>query len=154
MNINFKNLYFDLDIADVLTSIGIEVKIGSTVIQWAHSFGDLGGEPEGLDCTPLSALVRMQKAGLVEQENWTVDYWFNEDDYSAIETLKSAQTSSTITVTFHNAGSGSGSTGTVFTNSGVVRANYLTGQEVNQVAEGHAVIELSGANGWVMTPAS
>ena len=153
MNINFKTLYFDttFDIADVLTSIGIEVKIGTTLIKWAHSFGDLGGEPEALDCTPLSALVRMQKAGLVEQENWTVDYWFNEEDYQAIETLKSAQGSTEISVTFHNAGTG---TGTKFTNSGVVRANYLTGQEVNQVAEGHAVIELSGANGWTMTPAT
>lgn len=150
MNIDFKTLYFaNLDIADVLTSIGIEVKIGSTVINWAHSFSDLGGEPEGLDCTPLSSFVRLQKAGLVEQENWTVDYWFNEDDYSAIEALKNASSSSTVTVTFDK---GSGTTGTIFTNSGVVRANYLTGQEVNAVAEGHCVIELSGE--WTMTPAA
>lgn len=140
----YKILYFappTLDIADVLTSVGCTVAIGDTTIGWAYEFGDLGGEPEGLDCTPLSAKVRMQKAGVTEQENWTLDYYYNKDDYDAIETLRKGSTSSKITITF--------SDGTKFENNGKVTANYLTGQSVNGVAAAHAVIELSNQEGWV-----
>lgn len=140
----YKILYFappTLDIADVLTSVGCTVKLGETTIGWAYEFGDLGGEPENLDCTPLSAKVRMHKAGVIEQENWTVDYYYNKDDYDAIETLRKAGTSSAITVTF--------SDGTKFANTGKVTANYLTGQTVNGIAAAHVVVELGNADGWV-----
>ena len=144
--IDYRTLYFadDLDIADVLTSIGVTVKIGETEIKWAHDFGDLGGEPEGLDCTPLSAKVKMEKAGLVEQEKWTVDYYFNDGDYQALEELKKQDKSSNIEVAFAD--------GTKFTNTGKVSANYLSGQGVNGIADAHAVIELSGADGWTYVP--
>ena len=140
--LNFRNLYFadDLDIADVLTSVGITIKIGDTEVKWAHDFGDLGGEPEGLDCTPLSAKVKMEKAGLVEQEKWTVDYYMNDGDYKAIEALKAKTESSPIEVKFAD--------GTKFTNTGKVSANYLSGQGVNGIADAHAVVELSNADGW------
>lgn len=144
--INYKILYFaapELDIADVLTSVGCTVTIGETTIGWAYEFGDLGGEPEGLDCTPLSAKVRMQKAGVVEQENWTLDYYYNKTDYDAIEALKTGGTSSAITITFAD--------GTKFANNGKVTANYLTGQSVNGIAAAHAVIELSNQDGWKKT---
>lgn len=144
---DYKNLYFaddELDISKVLTSVGVTVKIGNVTIKWAHDFGDLGGEPEGLDCTPLSAKVKMQKAGLVEQDNWTVDYYYNNDDYQALETLKKADSVSDISVTF--------SDGTKFTNKGKVSANYLSGQGVNGIADAHAVVELSNPDGWNMTP--
>lgn len=137
-------LYFaDLDIADVLTSVGITITVGETEIMWAHDFGDLGGEPEGLDCTPLSARVKMEKSGLIEQEKWTVDYYFNKGDFNALEALKAQTQSTTIKVKFAD--------GTAFTNTGKVSANYLAGQSVNGVADAHAVIDLSGANGWQMT---
>lgn len=44
--LNFKNLYFapvQLDIADVLTTVGVTIAIGTagseTVIKWAHDCG-------------------------------------------------------------------------------------------------------------------
>lgn len=140
--LNYKDLIFagpttvELDIADVLTSVGVQVSIGETVIKWAHDIGDLGGEPEGLDCTPLSSKVHLEKSGVENQEKWTVDYFFNDEDYSFLETQKAAKTSQEIKVTFDD--------GTSFTNKGVVSANYLSGQTVNNVSDAHAVIELSG----------
>jgi hypothetical protein len=135
------DFYFDLDIGDVLTTVGVTVKVGSTTINWAHDFGDLGGEPEGLDCTPLSSLVHLEKAGVVEQEKWTVDYYFNATDYDAIEALKTAGTTQTLEVSFPG--------GVKFTNSGKVAANYLSAGSVNSVQDAHCVIELSA--GWVKT---
>ena len=146
--LNFKTLYFppvQLDIADVLTTVGVTVAIGTagseTVIKWAHDVGDFGGEPSGLDCTPLSSLVHMEKSGVVEQEQWEVDYFYNDDDYDTLEGFKSAATSQNIVVTMNN--------GTKFTNTGVVTANYLTGLSVNGMTEAKAVINLGNAQGWV-----
>ena len=132
-----------LDIADVLTTVGVTVKIGTTQIMWAHDFGELGGEPEGLDCTPLTALVHMEKSGVIEQEKWTVDYYFNSDDYDALEALKTAGTTSAIEVAFPG--------GVKFTNSGRVVGNYLSAGSVNTVQDAHCVIELSSATGWTKT---
>ena len=144
--INYKIMYFaapELDISKILTSVGCTVAIGETTIAWAYEFGDLGGEPENLDCTPLSSKVRMNKAGVIEQENWTLDYYYNKADFDAIETLKKGGTSSPVIVTF--------SDGTKFENQGKVTANYLTGQTVNGIAAAHAVIELSNSEGWTKT---
>lgn len=145
--LDFKTLYLaqgEHDIANVLTSIGITVSIGGTVILWAHTFGDLGAEPESLDCTPLSAKVSLSKSGLQQMDTWTLDYWFNKPDYQALQTLiESTKTESKeVVIQFDD--------GTKFTNQGRVTSNYLTGQSVGQVAEGHATVELSNPEGWVM----
>lgn len=143
---NYKNLYFDdpqLDIADVLTSVGVTVKIGTSIIAWAHDVSDFGAQPEGLDCTPLSSKVHLEKSGVIEQEQWTVDYYFNEDDYNAIEALKGGTTSSNLEVAMND--------GSKFTNKGTVSANYVSGFGVNGMVDAHAVVNLSGE--WTFVPA-
>ena len=139
---NYKTLYFDgntLDISDVLTTKGEHVTVGGTEIFWAHSYGDLGGVPDGLDCTPLSAEQQMQKAGVEQVEQWTVDYYWNQDDHTTLETAKAGGTSVAIVVQDADGGT--------WTNSGTVAGNYKGGGSVNQMAEGHAVFNLSGK--WV-----
>lgn len=148
---DFKHLYFPdpeptpaLDIADVLTTVGEHVYVGGTEIFWAHSYGDLGGEPEGLDATPLSSTVKLEKAGLQEQEQWTIDFYWNADDFSTLNTAKTAGTSVVLKVEMND--------GSYFTNNGTVNAVYKTGGSVNAMAEGHAVCNLSGE--WAYTAAS
>lgn len=146
---DYKTLYFDavnLDISKALTSVGVTIKVGSTIIKWAHDCGDFGGTPSGLDCTPLASLVHMEKSGVVEQEQWEVSYYLNEDDYDALEALKGASTTSTIEVSFPN--------GMKLTNSGTLSANFATGLQVNGMADAKAVFNLSNANGWVKTSAT
>ena len=52
--LNFKHLYFaesDLHIDEVLTSVGVSVKLGKTTpveIHWCYSFTALGGDKEQL----------------------------------------------------------------------------------------------------------
>ena len=56
--IDYKTLYFandEYDISQVQTTVGITITVGAAKILWANTAGDLGGEPESLDCTPLSA---------------------------------------------------------------------------------------------------
>lgn len=145
---DYKHLYFanpdpELDITDVLTTVKTFVKIDGTLIKWAHTIGDLGAEPESIDCTPLSSPVTLNKAGAVQQDNWTIDYYFNNADYDTLEGLKNKTEAVAITVTYDD--------GTVMSNTGKVAANYMSGHGTNAMLEAHAVIELSGE--WKKTAA-
>lgn len=144
---NYKHLYFTdptFDIADVLASKGTTVAIGSSTILWATNLGAFGGDTSGLDCTPLASQVHLEKAGVEQQEKWAVDYIYNHADFNAMETLKGATTSSTITVTLPN--------GATFTNTGKVASNYVDAVGVEEIIKAHASIELSSA--WTYTAPS
>lgn len=141
--IDFKKLYFPdptFDIGDVLTTIGVKVTVGGTQILWAYAVGDLGGTPAALDATPLSASVRMQKAGLQEIEQWELSYYMNDDDRATLDAAKSGGNSVAIAVQF--------SDGLTYSNNGVCVANYPTGVQVGKTAEMKAVFNLSNPNGW------
>ena len=101
---DYSTLYFQdtLNVEDVRTTIGIKIKVGQAEITWANTTGDLGGEPETLDCTPLSATVQMNKTGIQALDNWTVDYFFNDKDYEALAALKTSGEVQTIEVLFPN----------------------------------------------------
>lgn len=151
---NFRNLYFDgtssntssLDIADVLTTVGEHVYVNGTEIFWAHDYGDLGGEPEGLDATPLSSTVKLEKSGIQEQEQWTIDFYWNADDYATLVAAKTASATAAVNVKVEM------NDGSYFTNTATVTAVYKTGGSVNAMADGHAVLNLSGE--WAYTAAT
>lgn len=142
---DYSTLYFQntLNVEDVKTTVGIKIKVGDAEIVWANTTGDLGGEPETLDCTPLSATVQMNKTGIQALDNWTVDYYFNDTDYEALAALKESGEVKTIEVVLPS--------GAKFTNSGRCTANYATGIAVNGLLTGHAVFELASATGWSYT---
>lgn len=148
---NYNKLYFaeierpELDITKAQTTVGITIKAGNAFVKWAHTAGDLGGEPESLDCTPLSALVQMNKTGILTLDNWTIDYYYNDEDFTELENQKKSSELVDIAVTLPN--------GTKFTNKGHCTANYPTGVAVNGMMQGHAVFELSNPDGWGFVPA-
>ena len=144
MRIDYKNLIFaneQYDISQVQTTVGITIEVGAAKILWANTAGDLGGEPESLDCTPLSATVQMNKTGIQSLDNWTVDYFYNSVDFKMLETQKKAGTIVDIIITLPS--------GEKFKNRGKCTANYATGIAVNGMLSGHAVFELSNVDGWV-----
>ena len=145
---DYKTLYFEgeYDISQVQTTVGITITVGSAKILWANTAGDLGGEPESLDCTPLSASVQMNKTGIQSLDNWTVDYFYNSADFKMLETQKKSGQVVDIVVALPN--------GEKFTNKGKCTANYATGIAVNGMLAGHAVFELSNPEGWTHTDAS
>lgn len=149
MRIDYKNLIFaneQYDISQVQTTVGITIEVGAAKILWANTAGDLGGEPESLDCTPLSATVQMNKTGIQSLDNWTVDYFYNSVDFKMLETQKKAGTIVDIIITLPS--------GEKFKNRGKCTANYATGIAVNGMLSGHAVFELSNTDGWVHEDAS
>ena len=144
--LDYRTLIFaDLNVSEVQTTVGIEIAVGDVTIKWANTAGDLGGEPETLDCTPLSATVQMNKTGIQSIANWTVDYFFNDTDFAALENNKKAATESNIVVKLPN--------GATFTNKGKCTANYATGVAVNGLLTAHAVFELSSSTGWTYASA-
>ena len=146
---DYKTLYFadgEYDISQVQTTVGITITVGSAKILWANTAGDLGGEPESLDCTPLSASVQMNKTGIQSLDNWTVDYFYNSADFKMLETQKKAGQVVDIVVALPS--------GEKFTNKGKCTANYATGIAVNGMLAGHAVFELSNPEGWTHVDAS
>ena len=146
---DYKTLYFvdgEYDISQVQTTVGITITVGAAKILWANTAGDLGGEPESLDCTPLSASVQMNKTGIQSLDNWTVDYFYNSADFKMLETQKKAGQVVDIVVALPS--------GEKFTNKGKCTANYATGIAVNGMLAGHAVFELSNPEGWTHVDAS
>ena len=146
---DYKTLYFvndEYDISQVQTTVGITITVGSAKILWANTAGDLGGEPESLDCTPLSASVQMNKTGIQSLDNWTVDYFYNSADFKMLETQQKAGQVVDIVVALPS--------GEKFTNKGKCTANYATGIAVNGMLSGHAVFELSNPEGWTHVDAS
>lgn len=146
---DYKTLYFaneEYDISQVQTTVGITITVGVAKILWANTAGDLGGEPESLDCTPLSASVQMNKTGIQSLDNWTVDYFYNSADFKMLETQKKASQVVDIVVALPS--------GEKFTNKGKCTANYATGIAVNGMLAGHAVFELSNPEGWTHVDAS
>ena len=143
-----------LNIADALSTIGIQVRIiekpqsgdptygQSDIVKWAHDVGDLGGTAETLDATPLASMVQMNKSGIQAQDQFTISYHYNDEDYGVIEALKNAA-GTEIKITMNN--------GTTFTNTGTVTANVVSSIGVNAMADAQATIDLDGA--WTPTPA-
>ena len=131
---------------DVLTNIGVTVKVGNTTIQGAYQYGDLGADANELDATPLSSTHAIKKPGLIDEPAWELDYYFNEADFDAIAAVKSAGTSVALEISFPD--------GVKFTNTGECASNYLTGDSTGNVAKAKATFTLGNTNGWVKVPAS
>lgn len=140
----FSHLYFTLDVEDVLTSVGIEVKVGNITVEWAHDLGAFGGDKEQLDATPLISTVRINKSGIEDREAWTIEYFHNDTEYAGLNGLKTAGTSQNIEVKLPD--------GAKFTNTGVVTGNYMTEVAVNSMLTDKCTIDLSGE--WTYTPAT
>lgn len=145
--LSFAHLYFaesDLHITDVLTSVGVSVKLGSgnskTEIHWCYGFNALGGSKENLDCTPLVATHKMNKSGLEDREPWELEYYFNETDKATLDALVTSGAQGTeadIEITWPNGGKD--------TNKGVVTGNYIQDVQVNGMLTAKATVDLSGS---------
>lgn len=143
----FSHLYFavTLDVEDVLTSVGIEVKIGTsgnmTTISWASDIGALGGDREQLDSTPLVSPVRINKSGVEDRQAWEVEYFHNNAEFVALNAMKTAGTEQDIEIVFPD--------GSKQTNKGVVTGNYQTDITVNSMIKDKVTVDLSGE--WTYT---
>lgn len=131
-----------LNVADVKTTVKTTVQLGETTLDWVHSWGDMGGAPNEIDVTPTSSEVRMTVAGVIDQPQWTFNYYFTKEGYNAVEAMVESGESVNITVTFKD--------GDKMTNTGVVSSNYLTGGDVDSAVDAQATVNVNGK--WKLVP--
>lgn len=120
-----------------LASIGIDVKINETSLNFVTKIGDIGGTPSVLDVTCLKDSMKHSKNGVQDAGTWEIDYLFDngdpKSDYRVLRALKGQQN---VAVEVHFPD------GTVFKSTGEV-STYVTGPGTDQIIAAKASVALS-----------
>ena len=119
----------------VLSSIGTSVKVGSTLIEGAYSYSDLGADAQELDATGLTHTTAIKVPGLIDQPAWELNYYESAADWATIEATKN---SASVALSIEH------SDGSKFTNTGKYASNYETGASVNGMHQCKAKFTLAG----------
>lgn len=109
-------------------SIGIDVKVGTTALNFVTNIGDIGGTPNMLDSTCMKDKMKHNVAGVQSADAFEITYLYDNSDttsdYRVLRALESAGNSVAVEVTFPD--------GTKFTSSGTV-SNRITGVGVDSL---------------------
>lgn len=120
-----------------LMSIGIEVSINKSVLNYVTEIGDLGGKPSQQDATCMKDAIKVNVDGVKDLSEWEVTYLYeNTDatsDFRVLKALEKAGNSVDIVVTMPD--------GTKFTTTGTV-STYVTGAKVDGLIEAKASVSL------------
>lgn len=77
-----------------LASIGIEVTVNSSKLNYVTGIGDIGGEPSSLDATCFNDKIAKSVPGVQKNDGFTIDYLFdNTSDASDYRKIKEFETS-------------------------------------------------------------
>lgn len=127
-----------------LASIGLDIKIGKTALNYATKIGDIGGTHSSLDATCFKDKSKKSVPGVQENDSWEVEYLYDNgattSDYRILKGLENAGAIVDVEVTFPDK--------TVFKNKGYVTTT-VTGAEVNNLIKAKAVVNLQGE--WEVT---
>lgn len=127
-----------------LASIGLDIKIGKTALNYATKIGDIGGTPSSLDATCFKDKSKKSVPGVQENDSWEVEYLYDNgattSDYRILKGLENAGAIVDVEATFPDK--------TVFKNKGYVTTT-VTGAEVNNLIKAKAVVNLQGE--WEVT---
>lgn len=131
-----------------LVSIGLDVKVGSSALNYVTEIGDLGSKPSTLDATCFKNASKVNVQGVKDAQEFEITYLYDnsdaKSDYRVLKALEKAKTEADVVVTLPD--------GTEFSSSGTV-ATYVTGAKVDSLIEAKAIIYLS-ADWDVTDPAS
>ena len=127
-----------------LSSIGIQVKVDNTALNYVTEIGDIGGTPSELDATCLTDSARRSVPGVQENKSFEVTYLFdNSDTDSDYRLLRGKQQSGAlcaVTVLFPD--------GSSFASSGYV-STYVTGAKVDELISAKLSVNLQ--SDWTVT---
>ena len=127
-----------------LVSIGIDVKINNTALNFVTDIGDIGGAKSELDNTCLKDTVKKTKFGLKDIKAWECTYLYDNtastSDYRVLKALEDAGNAVAVEITFPD--------GTKFASTGFVN-NTITGAKVDSLIEAKASIALQ--SDWTVT---
>lgn len=75
-----------------LMSIGIEVSINKSVLNYVTEIGDLGGKPSQQDATCMKDAIKVNVDGVKDLSEWEVTYLYeNTDATSDFRVLKALE---------------------------------------------------------------
>lgn len=127
-----------------LTTIGIDVKVGTTALNYVTEIGDIGGKPSTLDATCMKDRMKKSVPGVQDAQDFEITYLFDnsgaESDYRKLKAAQTAGTATAVEITFPD--------GTKFASTGYV-STYVSGTKVDELISAKAVINLQSE--WTVT---
>lgn len=127
-----------------LASIGIDVKVNSTALNYVTEIGDIGGAPSNLDATCLKDKMKKYVPGVQDIESWECTYLYDnsaaDSDYRVLKALQDAGGIVPVEVTFPD--------GTRFAATGYINT-YISGAGVDALIE--AKLNVSLQSDWDVT---
>lgn len=127
-----------------LATIGIDVKVNSTSMNYVTEIGDIGGTPATLDATCMKDTIKKSVPGVQDTSAFEVTYLFDnsaaDSDYRVLRALQTAGDVATLSVIFPD--------GTTFATTGYV-STYVVGAKVDELVS--AKLSLSLQSDWTVT---
>lgn len=127
-----------------LASIGIEVTVNSSKLNYVTGIGDIGGEPSTLDATCFDDSIAKSVPGVQKNDGFNIDYLFDnsaaESDYRKLKKLEDDRTIVPISVKFPD--------GTAFASTGYI-SSKINGVKVDELIGATATVNLQ--SDWTVT---
>ncbi|MCD8381548.1 MAG: phage tail protein [Clostridiales bacterium] len=127
-----------------LASIGIEVTVNSTALNYVTEIGDIGGAPSDLDATCFKDKMKHYVPGVQDAKAFEITYLYDnsaaDSDYRVLKTLQDAGDVVPVTVTMPD--------GSIFATTGYVNT-YISGAKVDDLIS--AKLAVSIQTDWTVT---
>lgn len=127
-----------------LASIGIEVTVNSTALNYVTEIGDIGGTPSDLDATCLKDTMKKNVPGVQDTNAFEVTYLFDnsaaDSDYRVLRGIQTAGSIVPVKVNFPD--------GTSFATTGYINT-YVSGAQVDELVTAKLTVSLQ--SDWTVT---
>lgn len=126
------------------STMGIDVKVGSTALNYVTDIGDIGGTPSELDATCMKDSMKKSVPGVQDTKAFEVTFLFDnsaaDSDYRVLKKLQDAGKPVAIEVAFPD--------GTKFASTGYVSV-MVSGAKVDELVSAKLTVNLQ--SDWAVT---
>lgn len=126
------------------STIGLDVKVNGTALNYVTDIGDIGGTPAELDATCMKDKMKKTVPGVQDTKAFEVTFLFDnsaaDSDYRLLRKLQEAGKAVSVEVTFPE--------GTVFSTTGYVTV-MVSGAKVDELISGKLSVALQ--SDWTVT---
>ena len=126
------------------STIGLEVKVNGTALNYVTDIGDIGGTPAELDATCMKDRMKKTVPGVQDTKAFEVTFLFDnsaaDSDYRLLRKLQEAGKAVNVEVAFPE--------GTVFSTTGYVTV-MVSGAKVDELVSGKLSVALQ--SDWTVT---
>lgn len=126
------------------STIGLEVKVNGTALNYVTDIGDIGGTPAELDATCMKDRMKKTVPGVQDTKAFEVTFLFDnsaaDSDYRLLRKLQEAGKAVNVEVAFPE--------GTVFSTTGYVTV-MVSGAKVDELISGKLSVALQ--SDWTVT---